>query len=250
MRLPASIREDRTRNEVGQRRLVCSLLVSAVAVAASAPASAGIIVALDQVVGPAGPYAGIVSTVNDVNNDNAVGASPNTLVAQGTLEILGLSPIDFVIDVQNSGGTTEYFADFGTALNSTGSTWKGFEFQLGLGVGSTFVPVSALPSNPFLGGLDSDFPEKDLTPVTSIFNLASWEPDRILFLGGGELLPGASGVGSNFALDVPDIAGASSYQFTIRAQPVVPEPSSAVLFCIGAAVAGVAKRRQGRARNS
>lgn len=249
MRLPASIREDRTRNESVRRRLVCSLLVSAVAVAASTPASAGFILGPDQVVGPAGPY-GFVNNINNVNNDNAVGASPNTLVFQGTLEILGLSPIDFVFDALNSTGTTEHFVDFGTTLNSTGATWKGIEFQLGRGVGDTFVPISALPSNPFLGGLDFDFPDKDLTPVTSTFNLASWEPDRILFLGGGELPPGASVVGPRFALDVPDIAGASSYQFTIRAQPVVPEPSSAVLFCIGAAVAGVARRRQGRARNS
>jgi hypothetical protein len=208
-----------------------TLIIVAIVSAGTVQLEAGVISGLEGVYGPAGGYGGFIVGSDYPNNDNPGGVSPNMLVSSGTLTVLGLSPIDFVIEVTNSGGTTEYYVDFGTALNSTGADWVGYEFSLGVGHGANFQRLSEFSSYA-IPGLDSDFPDQDLTPNTDVFDLKSWEPDRIVFCGGGIVPAGGSGVASDFSLDVPDFGTASSYLFTIRGNPIVPEPSTVVIWSL------------------
>ena len=63
--------------------------------------------------------------------------------------------------VVNTGGTTEYRLEFGTALNSTGQTWTEFQITGGLGLGEYFVRIADLPPGTLPTGLDWDTPDKD-----------------------------------------------------------------------------------------
>lgn len=165
------------------------------------------------------------------NNDNATAASPNTVLYSIFFNSAGPLQVEFV--TSNSGGTTEYrFTQ--NFVNNSGEAWTGFVFELGYGLGSSFVPSSAVD------GLDFDFPDVDPSPTASAFPALTHGMDRIEWSGGS--VPSIGTVGFTFAIDVPDNLSLfnpnTASQFTLRQTPVVPtqtvpEPSSLLLFGAG-----------------
>lgn len=174
------------------------------------------------------------------NNDNASGASPNTVPYNIFHNTLGTLEVEFV--TSESGGSTEYrFTQ--TFINNTGQVWTGFEFLLGYGVGAAFTPSGADD------GLDFDTPDADPAPTASLFTVLQHDSDRIVWSGGS--VPSIGVLTLSFALDVPDdLAGFNPDQlsrFTLRQVPIVaaqeaPEPSS--LWLLGAGVLGLAAWRR------
>ena len=173
------------------------------------------------------------------NNDNAVGASPNTIPysifynAQG----VGITDAEFV--VANSGGTTEYrFTQ--SLVNNTGQVWLGFHYELGFGTGANFVRSTGLDL------LDFDAPDRDPAPTSSRFSLLDHQADTLDWTGG--TVPSIGSVAFSFAVDVPD--DLSSFhpgglnRFTIRQVQVtqatiIPEPSTLALL-LGTGLAAMA----------
>jgi len=174
------------------------------------------------------------------NNDNASGASPNTVPYNIFFNTLGALEVEFV--TSESGGTTEYrFTQ--TFINNTGQVWSGFEFLLGYGVGDAFTPSGAGD------GLDFDTPDADPAPTASLFTVLQHDSDRIEWSGGS--VPSIGVLTLSFAIDVPDdLAGSNPDQlsrFTLRQVPIVatqeaPEPSS--LWLLGAGVLALAALRR------
>lgn len=193
--------------------------------------NAGVLVDLLGPYGPVLDFDGTPADPSDIvmNNDNYVPGTgdPNLLLSGAELTVNGTGPVDFVIRVKNTNGTTEYFADFGTAFNESGADWTGYQFLLGTGVGGAFERLSA-GSSYTIPDLDLDFDSKDVDPNTDIFDLTVWEEDRIVFEGGGTLPSGGTGVASDFYLDVPDLgvptANDYDYEFTIRISRLFPNP--------------------------
>ncbi len=67
-----------------------------------------------------------------------------------------------------------------------------------------------------------------------------------MFRGGGVLPAGESGVASTFSNDVPDVGNlGESYEFTIRGQPIVPEPTALIIrSMLGGGLGLIAARRR------
>ena len=166
-----------------------------------------------------------------------------------------VNAFDIVFNVESSGGTTEYSFLVGV-VNFTGQTWGGYDFELGLGTGPDFV---AIPSGD--GGLDFDTPDRDPIPTSTLFSFGKDEPeplftmlrhaDNVLAWSNGSLngppfvgAPGETGF-FTFSLDVPDDIDSlpesaqtdRGYQFTLRqrptSNPIIPEPSTSLLFGFG-----------------
>jgi len=166
------------------------------------------------------------------NNDNATGASPNTIPYTIFHNALGTMEVEFI--APDSGGTTEYLFTQ-TFINNTGQVWTGFEFELGYGLGDAFVRSGADD------GLDFDLPGADPAPTASQFASLLHESDRILWTGGSVASIGVLAL--TFSIDVPDnLAGFNPSgldRFTLRQTPIiaaqeVPEPSSLLLLAAGA----------------
>ena len=166
------------------------------------------------------------------NNDNAIAASPNTVLYSVVFNgALGPLQVEFATDA--SGGTTEYrFTQ--TFVNNTGQVWTGFVFELGYGLSDGFTLSGATD------GLDFDWPDADPAPTASLFSMLSHQSDRIEWSGGG--IPTAGVLTLTFAIDVPDNLFASNpgqvNRFTLRQTPIaptqpVPEPSSLLLLATG-----------------
>ncbi|MEM7682448.1 MAG: choice-of-anchor F family protein [Planctomycetota bacterium] len=168
-----------------------------------------------------------------INNDNQVGTSPNVLFILQK-DYVGIGPVDIVLDVIDSGGTTEYFVTEGVQ-NNTGLDWSGYHVELGFGTGAGFV--KSAPGD----GLDFDSPEfdsdLDFFPGGFFFpSVAATEDDLI---AGGGVMPDFAFAGNFlFHVDVPD--GITS--FTIRQSPIpVPEPAS--IAALGVGVLALRRRR-------
>lgn len=184
---------------------------------------------------------GPVGSTPSPNNDNAVGASPNTVPYSIFLNSPGAMEVEFI--ATNSGGTTEYrFTQ--NLINNTGQTWTGLRVELGFGLGADFIASG-------LDELDFDTPDMDPTPTASAFPTLVHGSDVLTWSGGN--LPAIGGVQVSFAIDVPDnldpTGTSGQARFTVRQTPivaaVVPEPSSAML--LGAALWGAfAVRRRAR----
>lgn len=157
----------------------------------------------------------------DPNNDNVV-VSSNSLDL-GEIEFTKPGPIDFLVKVGNTGGTTEYRLDFGLAKNSTGQTWSGFRAIGGLGLGDDFVRISELDNGILPAGIDWDTPHKDSPPTSPDFDLLQHEDDLLAF-GNGTVASGETALGQSISGDIPDTSDGTSYMFTIRLLPVVDEP--------------------------
>ena len=175
---------------------------------------------------------------NDINNDNVVGVSPNTLlVTQKAYNING--PVDIIVNVVDSGGVTEYTI-FEGVDNGTGVPWVGYRIILGFGVGSGFT------MSPSGDDLDFDALDYDSAPDftgSGYFDATPvWNEDELVANGGtGFPVGGFPTPLYRFNIDVPD--GISS--FTIRQQPIpVPEPGTIALAGLAlAALAGTSRRK-------
>ena len=175
----------------------------------------------------------------------------NALHILGSVEFIGPGPIDFVIDVDNSGGIVEYFANFGTAINNSGLDRQGFRLITGSVFGANFVSQDDTLIPNLDGGLDWDFPDQGLTPSSVDFpNLAVFGAHELV-LDGGLVSTANSATDVDFAGDFPDTGFGGSYQFTIRAEPIAvaaltPEPSTFALGLIGLLSLSLMRRRRRR----
>ncbi|PWT86398.1 MAG: hypothetical protein C5B58_01450, partial [Acidobacteria bacterium] len=145
------------------------------------------------------------------------------------------TPIDIVFNVNNSQGVTEYLLAEGP-FNLSGIAWNGYHIQLGFGTGASFTlanPSFGLQFDPTPAPSSTDFPTVVLTPQKLDFS-------------NGHVATG-SGASLAFTIDVPDVPGAATYQFTMREFPnLVPEPSAFLMAGFG--IAGFMTRRWLRSR--
>ncbi|NNL65049.1 MAG: PEP-CTERM sorting domain-containing protein [Myxococcales bacterium] len=209
-------------------------LTLAAAVVPTPPAEAGQITGVTWFSGVASVALAGWSTPDPNNDDFGVGASPN-VVPILQKDYFAIGPVDIVLDVADSGGTTEYLIVEGV-LNNTGVDWGGYHIELGFGTGAGFVASTAGD------GLDFDAP--DFTSDVSFNPSPGFFPSQVVteddILASGGIQPDFSFAGNFlFHVDVPD--GISS--FTIRQSPIaVPEPSTALFVALG--LVGLAARRQ------
>jgi hypothetical protein len=181
------------------------------------------------------------------NNDNSVAASLNQNPFPGTLGqklFQAVAPIDTVLHVQLSQGSTEYFF-MEEVINQTALAWDGFSFELGFGNGRDFTPFDALASPVGARRPCFDTPQRDPAPFASAFPTLSHEEARLLWTG-GLVQPGGS-IRFTFSIDVPDDeTNLDLYSnFTLRLLPV-PEPATSALLLIGLAGAARTMRRRRR----
>lgn len=180
------------------------------------------------------PFPGIVSVAGQsattpvINNDNFIGAgNPNKLfVLQKDYSAVG--PVDIVIGVVNTGGTTEYEVREGVQ-NSTGVTWSGYRVLLGFGVGGGFV--QSTPGDGLNFDDDNDSP-MNFAPGDMDFTTVIKPNEDVIEASDGDLLTGQfSGTDIVFHLEIPD----GITEFTLRQEPIaVPEPGSAIAMLFGA----------------
>jgi hypothetical protein len=214
------------------KHLTTLSLLAAAAIAT--PAAAGELTGITWFSGVASVAGEAVPPADSPNNDNVVGDSDNEIYILQK-DYFGIGPVDIVIDVINSGGTTEYIVIEGVQ-NSTGLDWDGYHIELGFGTGGSFV--KSTPGD----GLDFDGPDYDSTadfnPGGFFFPTVTRPTEDDLVASGG-IQPDFAYAGNFiFHVDVPD--GIS--QFTIRQSPLpVPEPGSALALV---AMAGVISKRR------
>jgi hypothetical protein len=228
-------------------RWMRSAAVAAVVVAVSASSSfAGVIVS--GAADPLSPGLGIVTIplilTSSPGNDNTADANSNNNITIATKAFEHNDYIDIVFTVtptapfSTPGSITEYRV-VETVDNATGLPWSSYNMQLGFGTGAGFVPSLAGDS------LDFDAPPDNDPPPTSGIMPTVVRPteDSLLYTGG---IHGAIQHTYEFHIDVPNLAGDSTYQFTLRQAPVpvVPEPGTIAL--LGLALCGTAACRKSR----
>jgi hypothetical protein len=167
------------------------------------------------------------------NNDDAVGASPNTVFVTQK-DYVAVGPVDIVFSLTNSGGVSEYLFTEGV-YNNTGLNWPAYHIELGFGFGTGFVKSTSGD------GLDFDSPNYNspfnFNPGGSFFPTVTVTEDDVYATGGSMAYLSFAGY-FRFTVDVPD--GYSS--FTVRQSPVVPEPGSMAILLCGVLMT-LAKRR-------
>ena len=172
-----------------------------------------------------------VATTNNAGNDNTTNISN---VEVNRKQFTALGPIDIVFDVQNSGGTTEYFVREPVILNRTGQAFDTFTVELGFGFGDLFT------RSPDDDGLDFDSPDFDPEPTSNgAFNTPTRGQDVLRFTGG--MIPDQGSFSLQFGIDVPD--GITS--FTLRQGPSItpiPSPTAALGGLVGLAAIGLRRR--------
>lgn len=164
------------------------------------------------------------------NNDGPGTFFQNAITWDVTLNA-ALDYVDIVIDVSDSGGTTEYFVstDIHLPNSAVGGTWQRFELQ---------IRGDNLPA-----GLNLDTDDGDFLHGRGL--LAS-EPDMV----SDHIMQWNNINLSVFVpqlfheLDIPDssISGGGSYSFTLRYYPVVPEPTTVVSSVWAALLIGLRRR--------
>ncbi len=170
----------------------------------------------------------------DPNNDNA-SPSRNVITLPGLCcdakPFGALASIDIVFQLQESGGSTEYFFTE-VVRNSTGAPWGDFHFELGLGTRDTFARFSQIAFFRPTVVPDFDTPDRDPAPASSVFTHLQHEPDALAWTR-GSVPPGAT-VQFTFSFDAPDDPLGSLTQFTLRQRPTaVPAPSPLLLVAAG-----------------
>lgn len=184
------------------------------------------------------------------NNDNTVTQSPNQInnfpgLSCTPITFQNVAPVDTMLFVEPSEGTTEYFVTT-TVVNETNTSWNGYRFKIGFGVGDDFAPPELIlvPAGFAIPSFDSD-----TQPTSSQFTQLLQDGSFTVQWSGGVVAPGES-VDFTFSLDVPDdLEGNNFYDsFTIRQEPI-PEP----LTILGAGTAigiGAFFKRQKQDKNN
>ena len=160
-------------------------------------------------------------STNAPNNDDYVGSatsSPNNFNYITGFDAVG--SIDIVLNVDNSGGTTEYIFYAVDLFNFSGSNWTGYKVELGFGTGANFVRSKPGDS------LDFDAPVARVNPrpTCSAFTNLIQGRDFISWYAGN--IPNGESFVDNFtfAVDVPDnlslINPYGTSQFTLRQTPI------------------------------
>jgi len=194
---------------------ICVVLVIA------ASAKAGIITAIGAASGPGlGSEGTFFFFTNSANNDNSPNAAGENAVGFDETIFDFAAYMDIAFEVVDSGGTTEY-SMFDSTFNFSAPTWIGFQLELGFGTGSAFERAGAT------SGLDFDFPDQDPTPSSSIFPSVTHTADLIVY--DGDTMPFGFVDAIFWSVDVPDDISS----FTLRRTPIVPEPGTGLLTCVG-----------------
>lgn len=188
--------------------------------------------------GVASVAATTISSLVAPNNDDAVGASPNTAFVTQK-DYVGIGPVDLVFNVTNSGGVSEYLFTEGV-YNNTGLNWGAYHLELGFGYDATYVRSASGD------GLDFDSPSFNspfnFNPGGSLFPSVTVIEDEVFATGG--VMSDLTFAGYfRFTVDVPD--GITS--FTVRQSPIpvgVPEPGSFALSVFGLAGLAIWRRRR------
>lgn len=205
-------------------QLITTGCVAAITLAFTGSLRAGQIVGFSWSSGIASIAGEPVAPPVDINNDNFVGESPNGILITQK-DFFGVNGVaDIVLNVIDSGGTTEYAVAEGVS-NSSGVAWDQYRIELGFGEGDAFV--ASTPGD----GLDFDTPDED-SPLdfSAFFSTPTLVGEDVILATGG-LFPYLAFTTPlfQFSIDVPD--GIES--FTIRQIPIaVPEPVSASLIAI------------------
>lgn len=187
--------------------LGCCLLL--VMVLSYTTADAGTITGVGGVFGPGLGYVqGLLLYSKLPNNDNSLNATTENGVGFDEIVFDQAAPIDIVLDVSNSGGTSEYSA-LESLYNFTPDTWLGYEIELGFGTGSDFRPAQRGV------GLDFDAPDHDRAPISILFSSVTVTESLLIFEDGEAPFGWVDAV--FFDIDVPD--GIS--QFTLRHTPIL-----------------------------
>lgn len=164
---------------------------------------------------------------NQINNFPGLSCTPKTFRE--------IAPIDTKLFVEPSGGTTEYLLSE-MVVNSTDSTWDGFNFEIGFQSDNPFggdnfasPAVILLPRGTAIPTFDSE-----AQPTSSKFSQVNPDGSFNLNWSGGTVAPGEN-VDFKFSITVPDdLEGDNLNSFTIRQTPIasgvhqsqsVPEPS-------------------------
>lgn len=183
------------------------------------------------------------------NNNNTIASSPNVIsnfpgLSCTPITYQTVAPVDTLLFVEPSGGTTEYFVST-TVVNETNTSWNGFNFKIGFGSGNDFAPPELILV-PFGFAIPSF--DEDPQPTSTQFSQLLQDGSFSIVWSGGIVAPGES-VDFTFSLDVPDdLEGNNFYEaFTIRATPV-PEPFT--LLGVGTAIGmGAAFKHQQQKKN-
>lgn len=171
------------------------------------------------------------------NNDDTTSPSPNFIadfpnpISCNPITFKLNSPVDSVVFVEPSSGTTEYYITQ-TIVNDTIDHWKGVNLKIGFGINNDFATpdVILFPTGVALPTFDNT-----PAPTSSKFSQINLDGSFTINWSEGSVAPGES-VSLSYSLDVPDdLFGLNLYDsFTIRQTPIpaipeltsVPEPSS------------------------
>lgn len=210
------------------------LVTTALVLVVTANLQAGGITGFSWYSGVASLASTSISPLSAPNNDDAIGASPNTVFVTQK-NYIAIGPVDIVFSVANSGGVSEYLFTEGV-FNNTTLNWGSYHIELGFGHDAGFV--KSVPGD----GLDFDAPNFNspfnFNPSPGFFPTVSVTEDDVIASGG--VMPYLSFAGYfRFTVDVPD----GITEFTVRQSPIaVPEPNSLALFVGG--LAGLVVWRQ------
>lgn len=161
------------------------------------------------------------------NNNNSLAPNPNQInnfpgLSCTPKTFREIAPIDTKLFVEASGGTTEYLLKE-TVVNSTDSTWDGFNFQIGFQSDNPFggdrfasPAVILVPRGFAIPSFDAE-----AQATSSKFSQVDGDGSFNLNWSEGTVAPGES-VDFSFSIDVPDdLEGNDFYDsFTIRQVPI------------------------------
>lgn len=164
---------------------------------------------------------------NQINNFPGLSCTPKTFRE--------IAPIDTKLFLEASGGTTEYLLNE-TVVNSTDSTWDGFNMAIGFQSDSPFGEDRFASPAQILFPTGTAIPTFDFEPQPTSSDFSEVQADGSFNLNwfDGTIAPGES-VDFSFSIALPDdLEGNNFNSFTIRQLPIasamnqnksVPEPS-------------------------